>query len=157
MQDPNMITVRHHRTVLQYHPAYAPYLQRLGLYQLAVMPNINSDQALIHGLVERWRPETHTFHLPVGEMTITLQDVSCLWGLPIHGEPVGGISDGDYGALVEPLLGIPEYVAKKKRRTGTSAEMVSQYHMKLKVLREHFIHPLPEQHTHEQLLRYLTQ
>ena len=91
MQDQTMITVRHHRTVLQYHAAYAPYLQRLGLYQLAVMPNINSDQALI----------------PVGEMTITLQDVSCLWGLLIYGDPVGGVSDEDYGHLVEPLLGIP--------------------------------------------------
>ena len=26
-------------------------------------------------------------------MTVTLQDVSALWGLPISGIPVGGISD----------------------------------------------------------------
>ncbi|KAL6321966.1 hypothetical protein AAG906_035881 [Vitis piasezkii] len=32
-------------------------------------------------LVERWRSETHTFHLPVGEMTITLQDVAVILGL----------------------------------------------------------------------------
>ena len=51
------------------------------------------NASLIAGLVERWRPETHTFHLPFGEMTVTLQDVSALWGLPIQGVPVGGVSD----------------------------------------------------------------
>ena len=40
-------------------------------------------------LVDRWRPETHTFHLPCGEMTPTLQDVAYLLGLPIVGEAVG--------------------------------------------------------------------
>jgi hypothetical protein len=37
--------------------------------------------------------QTLTFHLPVGETTVTLQDVSCLWGMPIHGEPIIGQSD----------------------------------------------------------------
>ncbi|KAK1650242.1 hypothetical protein QYE76_068047 [Lolium multiflorum] len=37
-------------------------------------------------LVDRWRPEKHTFHLRAGEMTPTLQDVSMILGLPIQGE-----------------------------------------------------------------------
>ncbi|GFY87970.1 hypothetical protein Acr_05g0016090 [Actinidia rufa] len=34
------------------------------------------------------RRETHTFHLRVGEMTPTLQDVAMLTGLPINGAPM---------------------------------------------------------------------
>jgi hypothetical protein len=50
------------------------------------MPRI--DEALLTGLVDRWRPETHTFHLPFGEMTLTLKNVVMLTGLPIMGRPV---------------------------------------------------------------------
>jgi hypothetical protein len=46
------------------------------------------DEALLTGLVDRWRPETHTFHLPFGEMTVTLKDVAMLTGLSIRGRPV---------------------------------------------------------------------
>ncbi|BAF07768.1 Os02g0140500, partial [Oryza sativa Japonica Group] len=42
------------------------------------------------------RPETHTFHLPCGEMAPTLQDVSYLLGLPLAGAPVGPV-DGVFG------------------------------------------------------------
>ena len=45
--------------------------------------------SLLVALLDRWRPETHTFHLPVGEMTHTLQDVAMLLGLPCAGRAVG--------------------------------------------------------------------
>jgi len=41
--------------------------------------------------MDRWRPETHTFHLPVGEMTITLQDVALLLGLPCAGQAMEAV------------------------------------------------------------------
>ena len=47
------------------------------------------DRSLLTALVDRWRPETHTFHLPCGEMAHTLQDVSFVLGLPLVGEAVG--------------------------------------------------------------------
>ena len=50
------------------------------------MPTI--DEALLTGLVDRWRPETHTFHFPFGEMAVTLRDVAMLTGLPIRGDPL---------------------------------------------------------------------
>nr|XP_009768139.1 PREDICTED: serine/threonine-protein phosphatase 7 long form homolog [Nicotiana sylvestris] len=43
------------------------------------------DWSLIKTLIDRWRSETHTFHLPISEATITLQDVQVLYGLPTDG------------------------------------------------------------------------
>lgn len=40
------------------------------------------NRCLLTALVDRWRPETHTFHLPCGEMMPTLQNVGYLTGLP---------------------------------------------------------------------------
>ena len=56
----------------------------------------DADRSLLAALVDRWRPETHTFHLPCGEMAPTLQDVSYLLGLPLAGAPVGPV-DGVFG------------------------------------------------------------
>ncbi|WVZ90564.1 hypothetical protein U9M48_036855 [Paspalum notatum var. saurae] len=52
-------------------------------------PRLMIDNSLITAQVDRWRPETHTFHMPCGEMAPTLQDVSYLLGLPIAGTAVG--------------------------------------------------------------------
>ena len=48
------------------------YVVEAGLEGLFKVPNMELDHALIIALVECWRPETHTFHLPHGEMAITL-------------------------------------------------------------------------------------
>nr|CAD41115.2 OSJNBb0070J16.11 [Oryza sativa Japonica Group]CAE02346.1 OSJNBb0072M01.7 [Oryza sativa Japonica Group] len=50
------------------------------------------DRSLLAALVDRWRPETHTFHLPCGEVAPTLQDVSYLLGLPLAGDAVGPVT-----------------------------------------------------------------
>lgn len=47
------------------------------------------DRSLLTCLADRWRPETHTFHFPWGEMAPTLQDVSYLLGLPLAGAAIG--------------------------------------------------------------------
>jgi hypothetical protein len=44
------------------------------------------DWGILTAFSERWQPETGTFHLPVGELTITLDDVSCLLHIPISGK-----------------------------------------------------------------------
>ncbi|XP_058762512.1 protein MAIN-LIKE 1-like [Vicia villosa] len=43
------------------------------------------ETPLLSAFVERWHPETSSFHLPFGEMTVTLDDVHSLFHLPIAG------------------------------------------------------------------------
>ena len=83
----------------------ANYLEQAGFAGLSKLPFIHVDWALVMALVERWRPETHTFHLPHGEMTITLQDVEVLLGLPIDGRPVTGSTDIAWMRFCEEMLG----------------------------------------------------
>lgn len=67
-------------------------LQASGLLTLARLVQggfVSLDRSLLTALVDRWRPETHTFHLPCGEMAPTLQDVAYLLGLPLDGDAVG--------------------------------------------------------------------
>ncbi|GAU10892.1 hypothetical protein TSUD_424650, partial [Trifolium subterraneum] len=54
-----------------------------GLQTLLKTNYNNLDWGLLTAFTERWQPETGTFHLPIGEVTITLDDVSCLLHIPI--------------------------------------------------------------------------
>ncbi|GAB2283804.1 hypothetical protein Dimus_039629 [Dionaea muscipula] len=47
-----------------------------------------SCRVLVSTFVERWFPETNTFHFLFGEMTITPEDVHQLLGLSVMGRPV---------------------------------------------------------------------
>ncbi|KAL0378999.1 UNVERIFIED_CONTAM: Serine/threonine-protein phosphatase 7 long form [Sesamum radiatum] len=60
----------------------------LGVLQCG---HIEIDQHLITALVERWRPETHTFHCPIGEAIVTLQDIAIIWALPLQGNLITGV------------------------------------------------------------------
>ena len=64
-----------------------PYLQFPRLYDFHLIAYGRVDRALVT-LVERWRQETHTFHLPLGEATVTLLDVPVLTRLLIEGHAV---------------------------------------------------------------------
>ncbi|XP_073303662.1 serine/threonine-protein phosphatase 7 long form homolog [Primulina huaijiensis] len=67
-------------------------LARMGFYGVIQCgPIRNYDNHLLTAIVERWRRETQTFHLTVGEATITLQDVALIWGLNIDGMPITGV------------------------------------------------------------------
>ncbi|CAN0905506.1 Serine/threonine-protein phosphatase 7 long form homolog [Linum grandiflorum] len=44
------------------------------------------DPHLITALMERWKPETNTFHMYHGECTVTLQDVANLTSLLVRGD-----------------------------------------------------------------------
>ena len=71
-----------------YHP-----LARAGLLPFALMmdgapleggdhtPLPPVEASLLSALVDRWRPETHTFHMPFGEIMVTLKDVAMITGV----------------------------------------------------------------------------
>jgi hypothetical protein len=51
----------------------------------------NYDVSLIAAFMNWWRLETHTFHLPIGEMTLSLEDAAMLGGLSCAGQAMGPI------------------------------------------------------------------
>ncbi|CAN0916231.1 Serine/threonine-protein phosphatase 7 long form homolog [Linum grandiflorum] len=57
--------------------------------------------------MERWRPETNTFHMYHGEVSITLQDVAHLTGLSVSGDAlyVEYENSTNWAALVQEVLG----------------------------------------------------
>ncbi|KAL5133127.1 Serine/threonine-protein phosphatase 7 long form [Glycine soja] len=83
-----------------------PLLRQSGFYWIMKMGYLKINSSLITVLIERWRPETHTFHLRCGEATITLQDVSVLLGLRTGGAPLIGQTNLDWAELCEDLLGV---------------------------------------------------
>nr|XP_009596951.1 protein MAIN-LIKE 2-like [Nicotiana tomentosiformis] len=67
------------------HPRIVRRLQGTSFYRIIEIGRLQFDWVLITAMIERWRPETHMFHLPIDEATITLEDVEVLFGLPDDG------------------------------------------------------------------------
>ncbi|KAL7092940.1 hypothetical protein ACP275_11G012700 [Erythranthe tilingii] len=80
-------------------------VKKAGFGYLRLIPAISLDNPLISALVERWRKETNTFHMTVGEMTVSLEDVAYLLGLPIDGEPVIGVTYTTCDSICVKYLG----------------------------------------------------
>ena len=83
-------------------------IKLVGLEGLFRTPSREIDHCLISALVKRWRLKTHTFHLPHGEMSITLEYVEVIFGLPTDGEDLVGSTamvDGNWRQLCMELLG----------------------------------------------------
>ena len=87
-------------------PHIQRYVMQFGFYGVYRVRHISLDWPLITSLVERWRPKTHTFHLPIGEMIVTLQDIAMILGLCIHRPPITDTCDIDWSLLCSELLGV---------------------------------------------------
>ena len=89
------------------------------MYVNFLVINLRQLTVILFYSYNMWRSETHTFHLPCGEMTLTLQDVKAILGLRLGGLPVTGIVDNDHwGELVAQFTGFlpPDDEASKKNK-----------------------------------------
>jgi Plant mobile domain len=96
--------------------------------------------------------------MSIGELTVTLQDVSCLWGLPITGDHIVGPSDRDLQQLIETNLGVDMSRAllklmKKKGGENDDDVVQSGYQISLNLLRAKFKN-LDDNATVEDVARY---
>ena len=69
-----------------YEKCYMPLLKCAKLATIAHVcrrgvPPFNP--AALTVMIDRWRPETHSFHMTWGEMTITLEDAAMILGIKI--------------------------------------------------------------------------
>ncbi|KAL6137491.1 hypothetical protein ACLB2K_062783 [Fragaria x ananassa] len=86
-QERGVLRCHEHTSMLEHWkltPRQMVLVEKAGFGYFRTIPTIILDNSLISALVERWRRETNTFHLPVGEMTITLEDVALILGLPVE-------------------------------------------------------------------------
>lgn len=146
--DTPFVCREHHSSIRRHYtwrndPRILAHVDTAGLRHIheLVDGGIEIDRALVTALVERWRQETHTFHLAVGEATITLQDVALILGLRIDGPAVIGRGDLDWYSLITQLLGVPpdNELGDDGRRVGP--KVLSGMSLRLSWLRRTFSDP----------------
>ena len=81
------------------------YIDATGLTRLFKVLDMEVDHTLITALIEWWRSKMHTFHLPHGEMGITLQDIEVMLGILVDGFPVTRKTDMKWSEVCRDLLG----------------------------------------------------
>jgi hypothetical protein len=84
------------------------------------------DGPLLTAFVDRWRPETHSFHLPYGKMLVLLKDVGFILGLRLDGPAVTSTVDPtNWKDMVEQFTGYrppdTEEGMKEKKTSGVSS------------------------------------
>ncbi|CAN1121308.1 Protein MAIN-LIKE 2 [Linum perenne] len=100
------LKLRQRSSTLTFYPQYETFLRECGLYTVVSLLGQSPCKELVTVLLERWRPETNTFHLLQGEATITLEDVEVLTGLPTRGRPVSvGYDARAADVICQELLG----------------------------------------------------
>ena len=104
-----------------------------GLTPLLTSGYENISHGFVYTMSERWHEETSSFHLPVGEMTVTLDDVACLQGIPItrrflpdhHRVLLTSVLVYWWGATRSSWIGVISCLRLTHRRNKTSELMLS--------------------------------
>jgi hypothetical protein len=68
------------------------YIERSGLFTLVDCSYRYANKLAVLAFIERSQLETNTFHVPFVEMTITIDDVYCILGIPINSRSVSADS-----------------------------------------------------------------
>jgi len=109
-----------------------------GLHHLIYTRFSTVTHAMVHALCERWHTETNSFHLPVGEMTITLDNVYNLLHLPTQGRMLDhdAVVDRDRGIdLMIRLLGMSDVAVRAEAKTEYGAHI--SYPTLKRIYKEH--------------------
>ncbi|XP_052189823.1 protein MAIN-LIKE 1-like [Diospyros lotus] len=136
-----------------------PLANQQRIYDIVVrsqlVPLIESTYRFVNPTVvsafsERWQPETNTFHLPFGEMTLTLDDVATILKISVSGSPVlvPHLTGNEAQNLLYRLLGVSVVEA-----AGQIAETRGPY-VKLDWLRRTFMN-VPNSAPDEEILEYI--
>ncbi|RYR22347.1 hypothetical protein Ahy_B03g067638 [Arachis hypogaea] len=96
MESLKMLTCDHPVPPNRYNERVEEHLRLTDFY--------HSNVRKVNTIIERWHPGTHTFHLPMGECAVTLEDVAIILGLPTDGLPVTGMTVSSFEALEAECL-----------------------------------------------------
>ncbi|QHO13611.1 uncharacterized protein DS421_15g516950 [Arachis hypogaea] len=99
-----MLTCNHPVPPDRYNERVEDHLRITGFYHVSQIGIVQCQKALVNALIERWYPDTHTFHLPIGECAVTLEDVALIIGLSTDGLPVTGMTMSSFEALEAECL-----------------------------------------------------
>lgn len=109
-------------------------VHRTSWFFAAGLPTM--DIPALTALVDRWRSETHTFHLSCGELTVTLMGVAMILGLPIDEAAVcEWVQPQGWHDQAEDLIGLrpPESLqdARDSKTSGVSSHWFRQHFVAL--------------------------
>ncbi|MQL85197.1 hypothetical protein Taro_017718 [Colocasia esculenta] len=82
-------------------------VEEMGFGQIFRIERMGVDPALTQALRSRWDTEASAFAFPWGHMIPSLDDVSRITGLRVHGRAVSGYTYPCYHDLAERLLDLP--------------------------------------------------
>ncbi|QHO10828.1 uncharacterized protein DS421_15g492950 [Arachis hypogaea] len=99
-----MLTCDHPVPPDRYNDRVEEHLRLTGFYHASQIGVVQCQKALVNALIERWHPNMHTFHLPIGECAVTLEDVAMILGLLTDGLPVTGMTMSSFEALEAECL-----------------------------------------------------
>ncbi|KAK9282668.1 hypothetical protein L1049_010888 [Liquidambar formosana] len=99
-----------HAKILEPPLALTQIIERTRLTPLVTCSFRWSHKALVTAFVERWQLETNTFHMPFGEITITLDNVATILGIPVIGKVVScpKLDDAVAQDLLVSTLGVED-------------------------------------------------